>query len=43
MQNSIVMFTFSVFDQNILYDKFDPKNQNAQFKLKFDAKTNLNI
>ena len=43
MQNSMVMLTFSVFDQNILWDKFDQKNQYGQFKLKFDTKTNLNI
>ena len=42
MQNSMVLFTFSVLDQkhhfraNLLQKvKFGPKNQNRQFKLKF--------
>ena len=35
MQNSMVMFTFSIFDQKYLFlNKFGPKNQNFQFKLK---------
>ena len=39
MQNSVVMFVFSVFDQS----KFGPKNQNFQLKLKFGTKNNSNI
>ena len=31
----MVMFTFSVFDWNYLFDKFSPETQNAQFELKF--------
>ena len=43
MQNSMVMFTFSIFDWNYLLVKFGPKNQNGQFKLKFGTETNLNM
>ena len=44
MQNSVVVFTFSVLDRNTLYGKFSPKKtQNRQFKLKFGTKTNLNM
>ena len=36
IQNSIVMFDYSVGDKKYLFlEKFDPKNQNCQFKLKF--------
>ena len=42
MQNSMVMFTFSVSRFRFL-GKFGPKNQSCQFKLKFGAKTNLNM
>ena len=35
MQNSIMMFIFSIFDQNKSFlGKLGPKNQNCQFKLK---------
>ena len=43
MQNSMVLFTFSVFDRKHFLDKFDPKNQNCQFKLKFGTQTNSNM
>ena len=43
MQNSMVMFTFSIFDWNYLLGKFGPKNQNGQFKLKFGTETDLNM
>ena len=40
----MVMLTFSVLDwQYHFWDKFGPKNQNCYFKLKFGAKTNLNM
>ena len=35
MQNSMVMFTFSVFDWNTFLGKFGPKIQKGQFELKF--------
>ena len=36
MQNSMVVFTFSIFNRKyILGGKFGPKNQNSQFELKF--------
>ena len=36
MNNSMVVFIFSVFDQkNTLLGKFGPQNQNYEFKLKF--------
>ena len=35
MQNSMVMFTFSVFDWKYLFGKFGPKNQNCPSELKF--------
>ena len=35
MQNSMVVFTFSIFDRKYLFlGKFGSKNQNCQFKLK---------
>ena len=44
MQNSMVTFTFLFSTENVLLkDKFGPKNQNGQFKLKFDSETNFNI
>ena len=36
MQNSMLMFTFSVFDWKYFLEKFGPKNQNCQFELKFE-------
>ena len=40
----MVMFTFSAFDwKNLILDKFGPKIQNFQFKLKFTTKINLNM
>ena len=36
MQNSMVVFTFSVLDTETLFlDKFGPKTQYYQFKQKF--------
>ena len=38
MQNSMMMFTFSVFDRKYLFEKIwskNHKNQNCHFKLKF--------
>ena len=44
MQNSMVVFTFSIFDRKyLLLGKFGPKNQNYEFELKFDAQTNSNM
>ena len=40
IQNSVVMFTFSVF---FFLAKLGPKNQNYQFKLKFGTWTNSNM
>ena len=38
MQNSMVMFTFSVLDRkHPFFGKFGPKNQNCQFKLRLDT------
>ena len=43
MQNLLVTFTFSVSDRKyFFFGKFDPKNQNCQFKLKFGTYTNSN-
>ena len=42
MQNSMVIFTFSVSTGNTFLGKFGPKNENCQFKRKFGTKTNLN-
>ena len=44
MQNSMVVFNFSVLDQkNLFFGKTGPKNQNCQSKLKFGSKTNSDI
>ena len=43
MQNSMVIFTFSVSTGNTFLGKFGPKNENCQFKRKFGTKTNLNM
>ena len=44
MQNSMVVFTFSVLDQkNPFWGKSGQKYQVCQFKLKFGTKTNLNM
>ena len=44
MQNSILMFNFSVLDWKYsLYTNSVRKKQIFQFKLKFGTKTNLNI
>ena len=43
MQNSLMMFTFSVFSQKYFFGKFGQKRKNCQFKLKFGTKTNLNM
>ena len=45
MQNSMMMFTFSVFNHKYLsfLDKFGPKIRNCLFKVKFDTKTNSNM
>ena len=40
IQNSVVMFTFSVFS---FLAKLGPKNQNYQFKLKLGTWTNSNM
>ena len=42
-QNSTVLFFFSFRAEIPILDKFGPKNQNYQFKLKFGTQTNLNI
>ena len=44
MRNSMMLFTFSVFELRYLFlGKFCPKNQNYQFKLKFGTYTNSNM
>ena len=44
MQNSIVIFTFFVFDRKYpFFGKFGPKSQNCQFKVKLDTWTNSNM
>ena len=43
MQNSLVMFTFSVFDWKYFLGQICSKKLNCQFKLKFGTKTNLNM
>ena len=43
MQNSRVVFSFSLFDGKDHFGKFGSKNQNCQFKLKFRTLTNLNM
>ena len=44
MQNSMLMFSFSVFWQAILFSsEFGPIKQNRQFKLKFSNYINLNM
>ena len=40
MQNSMVVFTFSVLDQK---NPFWSKDLSCLFKIKFDSKTNLNM
>ena len=35
MRNSMMMLTFSVLTRNTFLCKFDPKNKNCQFELKF--------
>ena len=38
MQNSMVVFTFNIFNQKYLFlGKFDPNDQNYQFDLKLDT------
>ena len=43
MQNSMVMFTFSVKMEIPFSCKYGVKNQNCQFILKFGTKTNSNM
>ena len=44
MQNSMVMFTFSLFDWKYLFwVNLVQKNQNCQFELKFGTQTNFNM
>ena len=43
MENSVVMFTFSVFDWKCPFGKFGPKIQNCQFKRKFGTYTDSNM
>ena len=44
MQDSIVMFTFSVFNWRYPFrENLIQKNQNCQFKLKFGTETNSNM
>ena len=44
MQNSKAVFAFFCFRSEMPFlGKFDPKGQNYQFKLKFDAYTNSNM
>ena len=44
MQDSIVMFTFSVFNWKYpFWENLIQKNQNCQFKLKFGTETNSNM
>ena len=44
IQNSMVIFTFSVFDrESTFFGKFGPKNQNYQSKLKFGTYSNSNM
>ena len=40
----MLMFTFSIFYWKYsFFDKFHPKNQNRQLKLKFGTKTNSDM
>ena len=42
--NSMMMFTFSVFDKGIsFFCRFGPKIQNCLFKVKCDTKANPNM
>ena len=43
MQNSMMMFTFSVFDQGYHFWVNYSKNQNCQFSLKFGTQNNSNM
>ena len=43
MQNSMVIFNFSVSDWKFLFFKFGPKTQNHQFKLKSGIQTNSKL
>ena len=44
MQNSMMMFTFLVFESKYPFlGKFGPKSQNYQLKLKFGTYTNSNM
>ena len=42
MWNSIIMFTFSVFDHKYLFQQIWSKNSKS-FKVEFDTKTNSNM
>ena len=43
MQMSMMVFTFSVFEQICFFGKFGPKIQNCLFKVKIDTNTNSNM
>ena len=44
MQNSMVVFTFSMFNRKYLFwGKFGPRNQSCQLELKFGIQTNSNM
>ena len=43
MQNSVVMFTFSIRSEKPFLGKSGTNNQNCQFKWKFGTNTNLNM
>ena len=43
MRNSMMMFTFSIFDWKYLFAQIWQKSQNCQFKMKFGSKTNFNM
>ena len=44
IQNSMMMFIFSLFDEeNLFWANLLKKSQNFQFKLKFYTQTNSNI
>ena len=44
MQNVIIMFIYPAFDRKYIFlGKFDLKNQNRVFKMKFDIWSNLKM
>ena len=43
MQNSMMVFTFSLQTRKTVFGEFAPKNEDCQFKLKLETQNNSNM